>query len=86
MIRDASDDGIVEITIGETDDAGGKGEQVEQADHRQHGKHAEDIGLRLRPPERHQPDGDGHECRRHQEHQRDAARALWRLIRRNRLV
>ena len=45
MIGNAADDGIVGGAIGETDDPGGKGEQIEQPDHRQHGQHTEDIGL-----------------------------------------
>ncbi len=47
MIGDAAHDGIVGVAVGEADDAGGKGEQVEQPDHRQQGKQPKDIRLRL---------------------------------------
>ncbi|MGY3367489.1 hypothetical protein ACVWZL_004614 [Bradyrhizobium sp. GM2.4] len=86
VVGDAPHHGIVEIAIGEADDAGGEGEQVEQADHRQHGEDTEDIGLGLRAPERHQPDGNGDEAGGHQQHQRNAARARRRLVRRNGLA
>ncbi|MGY3290561.1 hypothetical protein ACVWWP_003628 [Bradyrhizobium sp. LM3.6] len=52
----------------------------------QHGEDAEDIGLRLRAPERHQPDGDGDEAGGHQQHQRNATRARRRFGRRNGLA
>jgi len=86
VIRDPAHDRIIEAAVGEADDPGGESEQVEQADHRQHGKDAEDIGLCLRAPERHQPDGDGDEAGSHQQHQRNAARARRRLVRRNGLA
>ncbi|MEY9117717.1 hypothetical protein ABIE86_006449 [Bradyrhizobium diazoefficiens] len=38
MIGDTTHDWIVETAVGEADDAGSEGEQVEQADHRQHGE------------------------------------------------
>ena len=86
VIGDAPHHGIVEIAVDEADDAGGEGEQVEQADHRQHGEDAENIGLRLRAPERHQPDGDRDQAGGDQQHQRNAARARRRLMRRNGLA
>ena len=36
VVGDAAHHGIVGLAVGEADDAGGKGEQIEQADHRQH--------------------------------------------------
>ncbi|MGY4452505.1 hypothetical protein ACVWZR_007165 [Bradyrhizobium sp. i1.3.1] len=86
VVGNAPHHGIVETAVDEADDAGGEGEQVEQANHRQHGEDAEDIGLRLRAPERHQPDGDGDEAGGYQQHQRNAARARRRLVRRNGLA
>ncbi|MFK4624332.1 hypothetical protein ACVIWV_001650 [Bradyrhizobium diazoefficiens] len=86
MIGDTTHDWIVETAVGEADDAGSEGEQVEQADHRQHGEDTEDIGLRLRTAERHQPDGDRDQAGGHQQHQRNAARARRRLVRRNGLA
>ena len=55
MVGDAAHHGIIGLAIGETDDAGGEGEQIEQPDHRQQRQHAEDIGLRLGAADRHQP-------------------------------
>ena len=36
VVGDAADHGIVGVAVGEADDAGGKGEQVEQPDHGEH--------------------------------------------------
>ena len=47
VVGDAAHDGIVGGAVGEADDAGGKGEQVEQPDHGEQRQHAEDIGLGL---------------------------------------
>ena len=80
MIGDPAHHGIVGGAVGETDDAGGKGEQVEQPDHRQQRQHAEDIGLGLGAAERHQRHRDRDKAGRHQQHQNDAAAAPRRLV------
>src|SRR5580700_1428318 len=43
VIGDAAHHGIIGLAIGKADDAGGKGEQAEQADHRQHGEQPKDV-------------------------------------------
>ncbi|MBA7480165.1 hypothetical protein ES707_15612 [subsurface metagenome] len=83
-VGDAANDRVVGIAVGETDDPGGKGEQVEQPDHRQHRQHAEDIGLSVDTAERHQGHGNPHQGGSHQQHQNDAAAAR-RLMDGNRL-
>ena len=80
MIGDPAHHGIVGAAVGETDDAGGKGEQIEQPNHGEDGEHAEDIGLRMDAAERHQRDRDPDEPSRHQQHQNDAAAAPRRLV------
>ena len=80
MIGDAAHDRIVGGAIGETDDAGGESEQVEQPDHRQQRKQPEDIRLRLRAPERHERDRRRDDAAGHQQHQHDAAAAPRRLV------
>ncbi len=80
MIGDAADDGIVGGAIGETNNSGGKSEQVEQPDHRQQRKQPEDIRLRLRPAEGHERDRRRDDAAGHQEHQHDAAAAPRRLV------
>ena len=47
-IGDAADDGVVGRTVGKADDAGGKGKQIEQADHGKQRQQAENIRLGLR--------------------------------------
>ena len=85
MIGDAAHHGIVGGAVGEADDAGGKGEQVEQADHRQQRQHAEDIGLGLGPADGHQRHRDRDDAGGHQQHQHDAAAAPRRLVAAKRL-
>ena len=48
VIGDAAHDRVVGGAIGEANDSGGEGEQVEQPDHRQQRQQPENIGLRLR--------------------------------------
>ena len=60
--------------------AGGKGEQVEQADHREQRQHAEDIGLGLGAADGHQHDRDRDDAGGHQQHQHDAAAPPRRLM------
>ena len=86
MIGDPAHDRIVGGAIGETDDAGGEGEQVEQPDHRQQRKQPKDIGLRLRAAERHQRDRHRDDAAGHQQHQHDAAAAPRRLVGGHRLA
>ena len=83
VIGDRAHDRIVRNAVGEADDAGGKGEQVEQPDHRQQRQQAQDIRLRLRPAERHERHRRGDDGARDQQHQHDAAAAPRRLMRRN---
>ncbi len=80
VIGDPAHHRIVGGAIGETDDAGGEGEQVEQPDHRQQRQQPEDIGLRLGPADGHQRDRDRHDRKGHQQHQNDAAVAPRRLV------
>ena len=85
VIGDPPHHRIVGGAVGETDDAGGKGEQVEQADHRQQRQHAEDIGLGLGAADRHQRHRDRDDAGGHQQHQHDAAASPRRLMGRERL-
>ena len=66
---------IVRRAVGEPHDAGGKGEQREQPDHRQKRQEAENIGLRLGAAERHEGHGGSDDRRRDHQHQHDAAAA-----------
>ena len=85
VIGDTPHHGIVGLAVGEADDAGGEGEQVEQPDHREQGQQAENIGLRLRAPDRHQRDRDRDQSAGDQQHQHDPAAPPRRLMRRSRL-
>ena len=85
VIGDVAHHGIVGLAVGKADDAGGKGEQVEQPDHGEHGKKAKDIGLRLVAPDGHQPDRDRHQPPRDQQHQHDRAAPPQRLMHSHRL-
>jgi hypothetical protein len=80
MIGDPAHHRIVGSAVGEADDAGGEGEQVEQPDHRQQRQQAEDIGLGLGAAERHQRHRHADQPGRHQQHQHDAAVAPRRLV------
>ena len=80
MVGNPAHHGVVGGLVGETDDPGGEGEQVEQADHRQQRQHAEDIGLGLGPADRHQRHRDRDDTGGHQQHQDDAAAAPRRLV------
>ena len=80
MIGDPAHHRIVGGAIGETDDAGGEGEQVEQPDHRQQRQQPEDIGLRLGAADGHQRDRHRDDRDGHQQHQNDAAVAPRRLL------
>ena len=82
MIGNPAHHGVVGGAVGEADDSGGEGEQVEQADHRQQRQHAENIGLGLGPADRHQRDGDRDDAGGHQQHQNDAAAPPRRFVRR----
>jgi hypothetical protein len=73
VIGDPAHHRIVGGAIGETDDAGGKGEQVEQPDHRQQRQQPEDIGLGLGAADGHQRDRHRDDGKGHQQHQNDAA-------------
>ena len=79
MVGNAALDRIFGGAVGEANDAGGVGEQVEQPDHREQRQQPEDIGLRLRPPQRHQRDGGRDDAAGHQQHQHDRAAAPRRL-------
>ncbi len=85
MIGDAAHHRVVGGTVGETDDARGKREQIEQADHRQQRQHAEDIGLGLGAADGHQRDRDRHDSGGDQQHQHDAAAPPRRLMGQKRL-
>ena len=61
-IGDAANDRIVGRTVGEANDPGGEGEQIEQADHRKQRQQAKNIRLRLRAPDRGQRDRHGHDA------------------------
>ena len=80
MIGDAAHDRIVGGAVGEANDAGGEGEQVEQPDHRQQRQQPEDIGLGLRTADGHQRDRRRDDPAGHQQHQHDAAAAPRRLV------
>jgi hypothetical protein len=80
MIGDPAHDGVVRGPIGETDDACGEREQIEQPDHRQQRQQPQNIGLRLRAAEGHQRDRHRDDPKRHQQHQHDAAAASRRLV------
>ena len=73
---------VVGGAIGETDDACGEGEQIEQADHGEQRQHAEDIGLGLGPADGHQRHRDSDDAGGDQQHQHDAAAPPRRLMRR----
>ncbi len=80
LIGDATRHRIVGGAVGETDNAGGEGEQVEQPDHRQKRQQRQDIRLRLGTPDGHQGDRHGDDPAGHQQHQNDAAAAPRRLM------
>ena len=82
LVRDPALDGIVGDAVGEADDARGEGEQVEQPDHGEQRQQAEDIGLRLGPPDGHESDRRRDDPAGHQQHQHDGAAAPRRLVRR----
>jgi len=85
LVGDTPHHGVVGGAVGEADDAGGKGEQVEQADHRQKRQHAEDIGLGLGPADGHHRHRDRDNAGGHQQHQHDATAPPRRLLGRERL-
>ncbi len=80
VVGDPAHHRIVGGAVGEADDAGGKGEQIEQADHGQQRQHAEDIGLGLGAADGHQHDRDRDDAGGHQQHQHDAAATPRRLM------
>ena len=80
MVGDAAKHGIVGGAVGETDDAGGQREQVEQPDHGQQRQEPQDVGLRLRPAQRHQRYRGRDDAAGHQQHQHDGAAAPRRLV------
>ena len=80
MVGDAAHHGVIGGAVGETDNAGGKGEQVEQADHREQRQHAEDIGLGLGAADGHQRDRHRDDAGSDQQHQHDAAAPPRRLM------
>ncbi len=80
LVGDAAFDRIVGGAIGETDNARGVGEQVEQPDHRQQRQQPEDIRLRLGPADGHQRDRRRDDPAGHQQHQNDAAAPPRRLV------
>ena len=80
MIGDAAHHGVVGGAVGKADDAGGKGEQVEQADHGEQRQHAENIGLGLGAADGHQRHRDRDDAGGHQQHQHDATAAPRRLV------
>ena len=80
VVGDPAHHRIVGGAVGETDDAGGKGEQIEQADHGQQRQHAEDIGLGLGAADGHQRHRDRDDAGGHQQHQHDAAAPPRRLM------
>ena len=82
MIGDPPHHRIVGAAVGEADDAGGEGEQVEQPDHGEQRQQPENIGLRLRAADRHQRDRDRDHAGRDQQHQHDTASAPRRVVRR----
>ncbi|MEY9683405.1 hypothetical protein ABIF13_004179 [Bradyrhizobium elkanii] len=73
LVGDPRHHRIIGGTVGEADDAGGKGEQVEQPDGGEQRQHAEDIGLRLGAADGHQPDRHRDDAGGDQDHQQDAA-------------
>ena len=73
MIGDPAHHRIVGRAIGKTNHAGGKGEQIEQADHRQQRQQPHNIRLRLRPAERHERNGRRDDAAGDQQHQQDTA-------------
>ncbi len=79
-IGDAADHRIVGRAIGEANDPGREGEQIEQADHRQQREQPENVGLRLRAADRRERDRDGDDRAGHQQHQHDAAAPPRRLV------
>ena len=85
MIGDAAHHRIIGAAVGEADDAGGEGEQVEQPDHRQQRQQAKDIGLRLGAADGHQRDRHRDNAGGHQQHQDDAAAPPRRLVGHQRL-
>jgi len=76
---------IVRRAIGEANDSGGEGEQVEQPDHGQERQQTQDIRLRLRPADGHQRDCRRDDAAGHQQHQDDAAAAPRRFVADDRL-
>jgi len=80
MVGDAAHHGIVGGAVGETDDAGGQREQVEQPDHGQQRQQPQNIGLRLHPAQRHQRHRRRDDAAGHQQHQHDGAPAPRRLV------
>ncbi len=85
VVGDMAHDRIVGAAVGKADDAGGKGEQVEQPDHREQRQDAQYIRLRLRPPDGHQGKGNDNQGDRHQQDKHDAAAAPRRLMQGRRL-
>ena len=86
VIGDAAHHRIVGGAVGEANDTGGVGEQVEQPDHGEQRQQPEDIGLGLRPAQRHQRDRGGDDAAGHQQHQHDRAAAPPRLVDGHRLA
>ena len=86
VIGNAAHYRIVGGAVGEANDPGGVGEQVEQPDHGEQRQEPEDIGLSLRPPQRHQRDRGGDDAAGHQQHQHDRAAAPPRLVDGHRLA
>jgi hypothetical protein len=80
MVGDAAHHGVVGAAVGEADDAGREGEQVEQPDHRQQRQQAENIGLGLGAADRHQRHRHRHDAGCHQQHQHDATAAPRRFV------
>ena len=80
VIGDPARHRVVGGTIGEANDSGGEGEQVEQPDRCQQRQQPEDIGLRLRMTDAHQGDRGRDDPAGHQQHQNNAAAAPRRLV------
>ena len=80
MVGDPAHHRIVGGAVGEPDDAGGKGEQVEQADHGEQRQHAENIGLGLGAADGHQRHRHRDDAGGHQQHQHDATAAPRRFV------
>jgi hypothetical protein len=72
-IGDAAHHRIVGRTVDKADDTGGKGEEIEQADHGKQRQQTQDIRLGLRPADRHERGRRGDDDACHQQHQQNAA-------------